>query len=296
MSRIDQHALHLESGIISGSQALVFFASSQHHPTVQGPVRKCGFWSSSPRLESKGNPFGSGLIKPKSKEHSSWPAVPFPSSTHHPIHGTGHCCGWLDKSHAPGCQAANPGLHSSRGVGTLQLHWSSLIRIKKPTISFGCPFLVQPVSTGDLVPIQQQASDVKMTSFAGNCGRAANDALWWGPTSHLHHLSHAHAISIAGLDLICNLWFCGGVENKIFLLTQRALYFFLFYLYLTHNVWSLANTPSMRLRRLQRRNLWTDCTSNQGVLHFTFLFGENWRTGLSEYITSSTAFCHLSQS
>lgn len=127
MSGIDQRAPaswiwhHLTA---KGSKAL----NSSHHlsitPQHNGP--EYDFCSSPPRLGSK-EPL-LALPKIPAEEHSSWPAVPLPSSSHHPIDGL--LGGWLDKSDASCCQASNPGLHSDRGVGTLRLHWSSLIRIK----------------------------------------------------------------------------------------------------------------------------------------------------------------------
>lgn len=46
-----------------------------------------------------------------------------------------------------------------------------------------------------------------MTSFAGSCGRAATDAPWWSPPSHLHHLSHVHTqIQLPGWISFATLW------------------------------------------------------------------------------------------
>lgn len=97
--------------------------------------------------------------------------------------------GWLDKSHLllPSCQAANSGLHSARGVGTLQLHWSSSIRIKKPTASFGFPFLV--LSFG-CPTNQRQAADVIMTLPLVDAGGLERSAGWWA-RSYMYHLSHS---------------------------------------------------------------------------------------------------------
>lgn len=72
------------------------------------------------------------------------------------------------------------------------------------------------------------AADVSMTSLLTIAGGLRSTS-WWGSLMYSSHC-HTHTNSIAGLDLICNLWFVEGTKIKCSYFTQRVLYFsFLFY-------------------------------------------------------------------
>lgn len=88
MPRIDQHALHLGSGIISPRrvQSLQPLASSQHHLPSTGLNRNIASAQAQPDSNQK-QLFPTWPQVPV-REHSSWPALPLPSFYHHPIDGS----------------------------------------------------------------------------------------------------------------------------------------------------------------------------------------------------------------
>lgn len=151
MPRIDQRALHLGSGIISpwSVQSRRLLASSQHHltPLSRGLHRNPNLVQALTRLRSNATFLAWPSIIGRGTFRLACSALVIVFSSPHRWSKT--LGGWLDKSHTFCAKAANSGLHFARGVGTLQLHWSSLFRIKKPTVSFGFPFLVVSFSSRD---------------------------------------------------------------------------------------------------------------------------------------------------
>lgn len=88
-----------------------------------------------------------------------------------------------------------------------------------------------------------------MTSLLAYAGGFRRSTYWWAP-SHMYHLSHTHlhtTHSIAGLDLICNLWFVEE-DIKMFIFIAGLVLFFSFPLCFSFpQVFCLfANTPSLR--------------------------------------------------